>query len=344
MLLRDGRVECIGDPDHLGYQSRPGQSTEGRKVETRVRFRAIDSDYETCGISRGAGELWCWGKRSALPKREAAFGRDLQQVSVSLKDICVVKRGGEVWCASRAPRVLVPRKVFDGAKQVVTSGYLTCATRKGNVWCWGTNTYGQLGRGFVTPSDGGSPAKLPPGKVKGLPRPAKKLVVGVITACALLVDNTLWCWGDASRGFLADGRFQPSNMGPHAPPPALALVPRKIPLGKKVKDVPSDPGCALLEDGTVWAWGPAGGGLMMGKPSTVVTDSTGGHSRFVGHPVELDRLGSDNQHIYSGGLSRCVLKRNRKLVCWGENEDGQIKPNGHKGALGPTEVHSACGD
>ncbi len=151
MLLRDGRVECIGNPDHLGYQSRPGQSTEGRKVETRVRFRAIDSDYETCGISRGAGELWCWGKRSALPKREAAFGRDLQQVSVSLKDICVVKRGGEVWCASRAPRVLVPRKVFDGAKQVVTSGYLTCATRKGNVWCWGTNTYGQLGEASSHP-------------------------------------------------------------------------------------------------------------------------------------------------------------------------------------------------
>ena len=55
--------------------------------------------------------------------------------------------------------------------------------------CWGSNTYGELGR----PDGIGWNAPLP-GAVLNLDR-AVQLSLWGISSCALREDRTAWCWG-----------------------------------------------------------------------------------------------------------------------------------------------------
>ena len=92
----------------------------------------------------------------------------------------------------------------------------SCArTRRGEVYCWGSNFYGQLGaadeqqlvphRRFVTiPGDPHDRFAVLPIRVEGLP-PARQLSVGAMHVCAIGQDARVYCWGANEGGQLGDG-------------------------------------------------------------------------------------------------------------------------------------------
>ncbi len=63
-----------------------------------------------------------------------------------------------------------------------------------NTYCWGSGGSGQLGNGQTNDS-------FVPVNVQGLGTP-HRLVLGRGYSCAVLWDDTVWCWGDASFGRL----------------------------------------------------------------------------------------------------------------------------------------------
>jgi alpha-tubulin suppressor-like RCC1 family protein len=87
----------------------------------------------------------------------------------------------------------------------IDAGYIhsIACDDSGNVWCWGSNDKGQLGRGaplgnFATPQQ-----VLGPGGV-GVLSNIIKVAAGYKFSVALASDGSVWCWGENSFGQLGN--------------------------------------------------------------------------------------------------------------------------------------------
>jgi alpha-tubulin suppressor-like RCC1 family protein len=93
-----------------------------------------------------------------------------------------------------------PTAVLSGERfaAVTAGGVHTCAlTRDGTAWCWGRNTYGQLG-------DGTTDDRMRPTLVAGERRFTGIAANGAHT-CATAVGGGDFCWGLNLDGQLGDG-------------------------------------------------------------------------------------------------------------------------------------------
>ena len=73
----------------------------------------------------------------------------------------------------------------------------SCALVGGKVACWGSNSFGQLGRGGAP--DGGFAPMASADFVVGLTQ-VTSLAVGYRHACAIVGGTDVWCWGDNGQG------------------------------------------------------------------------------------------------------------------------------------------------
>eukprot|EP00927_Polykrikos_kofoidii_P013400 TRINITY_DN15841_c0_g1_i2.p1 TRINITY_DN15841_c0_g1~~TRINITY_DN15841_c0_g1_i2.p1 ORF type:complete len:500 (+),score=76.00 TRINITY_DN15841_c0_g1_i2:248-1747(+) len=131
--------------------------------------------------------------------------------------------------------------------------------------------------------------------------------VGDDFALGLLEDGSLWSWGNNASGQLGDGTTTTR----------LASSPSQVPLGG-VELVVSGGlhSLALLEDGSLWAWGANQDGQLgngstqgRGRPSLVSVK---------GQPLEGVRA------IAAGRCHCLALKADGSLWTWGRNQEGQL--------------------
>lgn len=174
----DGQVRCWGATDggRLGqYLSDPGDSLPVTVLGPLVGMepfafaspiadvaQVVVGDDHSCARTH-TGEVHCWGSNGAGQLGEdptGLNGRDHAEPVPGLPAIAELAAGG----------------------------FHTCArTTTGRVFCWGDNTYHQLGR------DDGATAYVPT-EVAGLPDVAG-LTAGVATTCAWTADGEGYCWG-----------------------------------------------------------------------------------------------------------------------------------------------------
>src|SRR5690348_8593667 len=92
---------------------------------------------------------------------------------------------------------------------------LARAARKtnGTLWCWGSNSSGQLG----SPAGAVSPVPL---QVLGLTDTVTEVSAGGAHTCAIETDRTLWCWGSNTYGPIGNGTTtdQPAPVQIHITP------------------------------------------------------------------------------------------------------------------------------
>lgn len=196
-----------------------------------------------------------------------------------------------------------------------------CALRKdGSIWCWGRNSSNSLGNGTSVDQSN------VPVQVSGI-NDAIQVVSGEAHACALLVDNTVKCWGSSNAiGYKA---------GDHALDQIISSsVPLVLPgLNGKVKMLAAGQlhTCALMFDKTVQCWGADYSGE---------TGSTPGENKQL--PTTVPTL-SDVNSIYAGTKTSCAIKVDGSVWCWGRNDSGQLG-NGQvvdwtlPGSNGPVQV------
>lgn len=136
----------------------------------------------------------------------------VQQMDLGYLHSCVVKTNGTLWCwgynwvgelglgTTSTSGVPTPSQVTalgSGVAQVNGGNHHTCARKTdGTIWCWGDNTYGQLGDGTTT-------QRTSPVKVASLGTNNAEVVAGGDHTCARKTDNSLYCWGSNNVGQLA---------------------------------------------------------------------------------------------------------------------------------------------
>jgi len=253
-----GRVRCWGWND----QGAVGDGTTIKRLAPAPAIVGLEGvtqfsvgSQRVCALIND-GSVRCWGATfgsggpiltpTVVPGLSTAT-----QIAVG-GDVCARTSDAKVscwgYCETDDPCVIAKPTVvagLDSVTQITNSYYATrCALRtNGEVWCWGSNRYGELGDG--TRKDRATPAAVPGlsevraiaggGGGWGLPG-------GGGGFCALRGDGSVWCWGTRLVKGTPDTVTKPERVdGFGAPVKALAS---SGPLS-----------CALETTGAVECWG-----------------------------------------------------------------------------------------
>jgi len=207
----------------------------------------------------------------------------------------------------------------------------TCALLTGGeVKCWGSNAFGQLGNGTTTDS-------AQPVTVSGLVG-ATAVVAGSHHTCALGPNGEVGCWGDNSHGQLGNGTTTGSS--------TLGVMFAVSGSNKTTMlTAGGDHTCALLTDGTVQCWGANGSGQL--------GNGTGIDSPF---PVAVADWGTDSvpqpspvipvsdwraRSVTAGAEHTCVVLNTSLVQCWGWTSGSPLGAPHTIGSSTPVRV-SGC--
>ena len=128
-------------------------------------------DVHACAIAISGGEVWCWGSNDdgqlgvtpsvEEPPTRAGSLDGMREIAAGRTHTCALDADGRVLCwgantnqqlsyvgASSATPVVVSLPAKATAVHAGSDAVHVCATLEdGSVWCWGSSSAGQLGRG-----------------------------------------------------------------------------------------------------------------------------------------------------------------------------------------------------
>ena len=275
--------------------------------------------YHTCAIHNGAAK--CWGRDSRrqlggatagdrlVPTAVVGLGVGVTNVAAGNEYSCAIHLGvvkcwgyngyGQLgsgnYATQAVPTPAVGGLVGNVATRVEAGAINACAlTTSKTLYCWGDNTYGQLGDGTrlrnPTPA---SPLSA-----------VESVAVGTYTVCARTTTGALRCWGDNIRGQVGNGRF-----GYTGTPGIVAAL-----KGLSVKAIVGGSAhyCALTGTNGVKCWGRGGHG-QLGRG--VYANSSA--------PQDVTGLTTGVSKIVAGANFSCAIQ-NGALKCWGEGSSYQL--------------------
>ena len=183
-----------------------------------------------------------------------------------------------------------------------------CLIRSGSAYCWGDNTYGELGNNSTVASTVPVPVYTG-GVLSGVT--LTQIATGNGFTCALSSGGAVYCWGANNYGELGINTSQAASDVPVAVSTAVALS------GVTVTQISAGQyhACAL-GGGKAYCWGWNAWG-QLGNNSTV--NSTA--------PVAVSTSGVLSgltvTQVTAGGLHSCALAGG-KAYCWGGNPHGEL--------------------
>lgn len=185
-----------------------------------------------------------------------------------------------------------------GTPKIVGGTEHTCALGdRGGVWCWGGNTFGQLGTGDTA-------SQSAPVAVPGLTE-VKSIAAYGFGTCAVKHDGTVWCWGANDLGQLGQGT---SDGDPHPAPVQVVGVDETYWISGGSAHL-----CSVTWKGTVSCWGSNSSGQL----------ANGGVGGFNGTAVSLP--GIDQIHsVATGANFTCISTKVKKVLCAGDNGAAQL--------------------
>lgn len=196
--------------------------------------------------------------------------------------------------------VLVPNGVTFAA---LSAGvYMSCAVATtGDAYCWGDDTFGQLGNGL---SISGSFTPVSVSMPSGVA--FTQVASGDNHTCALTTTGSAYCWGSGSRGKLGNGSTSIADV------PVAVVMPSGVNFSQIVAAERAT--CALSTTGQAYCWGDNGSGQL--------GDGTGTNAstpQAVSMPagVSFDSLVAGGEHV-------CGIVRGASMHCWGDNFFGQL--------------------
>jgi alpha-tubulin suppressor-like RCC1 family protein len=323
-LLADHTVHCWGDNTHGQY----GNGTTSGGGPTPVQVPNLSnvtsiaaSGYGACALMSDS-TVQCWGDNGVgqmgngtesspqLTPTSVDHGNltNVASISGGPWTTCAVLATGVAYCwgynadgqtGSGSTTTVLPSPTQVGATgsahiaEIGMGALSGCArTVDGNLWCWGDNSYGELGNGTTTSSDVPVHNDIPQSI-----SPAQRIVAGE-TACAIeSASGRVACWGDNSKGQIGDGTTTDRTT-----PTLVSGLTHVVGLAGEWAA-----NCALRGDGTVWCWGLyawiASGGL---QDSHV--------------PRQVTSLANDVVALTTG----CALTSTGTVWCWGDNSFGAV--------------------
>jgi alpha-tubulin suppressor-like RCC1 family protein len=313
-LLKDGTLRCFG----YNGAGQLGDGTTGDPVNhLRVHPVAVKLGNGLLGnvrsVSEGTshtcaalndGSAWCWGSDQYAQLGDGTTGDPSTHLRLS------------------PVRVRTSSGFLADVVQISAGEYHTCAvTGDGAAWCWGQDTFGQVGDGTT-----GDPTSHIRALARRVVRPNQQLSgVSQISAasshtCARRTDGSVWCWGTNANGELGDGTTGDPTL--HSRLKAVRARSELGPLANIVNvGVGLQHSCARDTDGHAWCWGYDASGQLgdgtTGDPTT--------HSNL--HAFLVERAANDLNGVRfatGGSLHSCALGPNGSVWCWGVNSDGEL--------------------
>lgn len=231
-LTAEGEIRCSGD-NQFGQLGRgPGAiaSDEWEPVSGSVRYATLPDGsldgLHVCALSVEQ-QAYCWGLNSS-----GQLGADSDERCLGLS---LFPNAPESPC-SRTPLPAAGGQRF--VDIAVGRAYVCALDLAGAIQCWGRNSDGELGRGFVSPGEA-------PAAVSSDIR-FTSVSAGGSHACATAEDGRGYCWGNNSSGQLGDG----TTSG--------APFPREIAGGHRFTSISAGAGaftCGITVTGRVLCWG-----------------------------------------------------------------------------------------
>jgi alpha-tubulin suppressor-like RCC1 family protein len=308
-LLEDGSVACYGGGivGTLGRAARPTIDPVPTRVpDLRNVAKIYGGGYTMCAVLIDQ-TVTCWGPDQS----ENPYG------------------------ARPSDRFVVEGLAGVVDLSVATSH--TCAlVAGGDVYCFGSNYFGELGDG--TTSNAKKAVKV--ASLAG----AKQVATGAEITCAVLANGGASCWGMNDMGQLGQGT---TDKLVHSDP--MAVLGLEAPV--KSIDASSEAGvvCALLDNATTKCWGeklgestgaatPGATSLSVGWKHACVMDGTGAVSCFGSNtkgqlgdatmapaPAAVAASGVRGAIGFAvGGNSSCAVFGDGSFSCWGDDTRGQL--------------------
>lgn len=315
--------------------SEPSEAVTGARIPERATFTwereevMISGQWSTLSMSEDAMVAVTDALSDGEPQRyrvsvtavgaaarvssEPAIGQVLAvtELSVGGSHACVLATNGEVACFGRnssgqlgvgdfEEQVMLAKVVFDGerAEHIAAGGDHTCAvTDAGRVWCWGSNSSGQLGN--ESRDNRASPV---PVDVNG--EVVESVSAGVFHTCVVTQQSKIKCWGSNEFGQLGDGgnidTSRPVDVG------ISSNRAKSVHCGQAHT-------CSVLSDGRVLCWGSNENGRLMQRG---ITESN--------LPVDASFVDRKAQTLSLGSSHTCALLDDKTMWCWGGNGSGQL--------------------
>ena len=294
----------------------------------------------TCGID-AADRLFCWGNNQSSQlgfADDTSLGQPAYVPNPSGIAWGVLTTGESHSCATdtasahatycwgaadgagshTAAKVDVPTVVTDSASATVaavelTGGYnFSCALKaSGEVWCWGTNDQGQLGRGdpIVASSAPFYAAKVAdPSGLPGTLWSKVSSAPGAKSVCGISTLNDLFCWGANDSGQLGLGALTPTTTGTPTQVGSTA--------GWTDVAVGSLHACGV-QNGILKCWGAGTNGQLGAGTKTNTTSP-----QTVVVPANFSGWAAGTLALGDG--QSCGLDLDGVRFCWGANGAGQL--------------------
>ena len=282
--------------------------------------------FHSCSVDDN-NNIYCWGlnENSEFGTGTLFSGQSIDQpvsseTSGSFDSIssgyfynCAVKNDGTLWCWGEnwngefgngtTISSNIPVKISTGHiwTKISAGGYHTCGVDdSGTLWCWGDNFSGQLGNGTNDNS-------LIPVKVQFPDNVTIQTVsAGGFHTCAVDYNNDLWCWGRNDYGQVGNDSTENVN------------VPVKIENTFPLPWIDISAGtfisCGIDTYGGLWCWGKNDKGQL---GDIRFGEELHSPKQRVFHGIHIASVSAAEDH-------GCAIDISHSLICWGDNDYGQL--------------------
>ena len=315
-----------------------------------------------CGSQQADSGIYAWGYNgfgqlgtgnttdAKLPVASVSGGdiADENPIAVSsgANHVCALVQGGRVYCwgdnshgqlgngtntSSSDPVQVDPGGALSGKSitWISAGGNHTCAVAvPGNVFCWGDNTYGELGNGST--NDSNVPVRVNTTSHFGNSS-IRQVHLGYNHTCAVNTGGSVFCWGDNESGQLGNASLSSSSKAVVTLPPPDELTDLV-----SVISAGGNNSCELTNRGTAYCWGDnsrgqLGNGNMQSSSTPTAVAGSG-------------VLGTTKVAAISVGASHaCAVTRTAGVACWGGNSQGQVGNGNTTDQLKPVAVSTQNG-
>jgi alpha-tubulin suppressor-like RCC1 family protein len=297
-----GRVYCWGTNSSQAFGTgnttlsatvTPAAATPVLTAANTILENVVDIQgygYTFCAVNT-SGALYCWGYNA-----NGQLGNGAST--------------GSYLAYATTPSAASDGAVFTSDVAGVSVGiYTTCAWKKsGKAYCWGVNTYGQLGVSTISVSN--LQYSLTPILVPGISS-VTMITQGAQSSCAISA-SAVYCWGSNTFGNGADG----TKTGTQQTPAARSLLTSDVLAISSTQYAT----CAIKNYSLYCFGGNNNYGLGLGM------DMPTGGSYSTGAAPITGAMASGVSGVFgSKGMTRiCVTKSDGSLYCWGDNTDGVL--------------------
>ncbi|WP_413577125.1 Ig-like domain-containing protein [Bdellovibrio sp. HCB290] len=325
-IYTGGVLKCWGNNSGggLGTGSSEAGTTIPAVVNSGTSYTQVaPGEWHICAVTT-AGDLQCWGNRSNYRTGEnnpsgyaltpVTIGTGYSTVGIGVNTTCAIK-AGQVYCwgqnvTTAGGNWTTPTLVNPGGANPFTAvdvGYdFVCALNNvGELYCFGGNSYGQLGNGTTSGTRVDPPVAAPTATS------VSKFSInwnssGQAHTCSLDSTGIVSCWGANGFGYLGDN----STTNRISPTPVNG--------GATYTDISvgANTACAIVDNGTVNCWGSNSNnsanitfGWLLGNGNNLLTATN-----LIPTPIS----DSSTYSKIANGENTCGVTTNGRVKCWGE--------------------------